>query len=767
MPATATTVWPCRCLVSFWGHANVEKAHTYNYTLRQRRSDETLRGSERHKVFVQAVVEGQVPRVRNFLRMGVDLDETGSSDLTILHRAVLSGHQDVIEPLIEAGADVNANSDDFGTPLCLAALKGMHDTVCLLVKYKAKARTVTRKLGTALHCCAASTGHHKATITTLLDAGAHLTTQATIDTQWLLAISEWDGDDQNQIGSPLSVNAAILYDTTPAFVAVRLSQRGLLELLLPPDLDHLFRVGVSEDINESSPPPVRTPTSEPQSGKDGPSRPDLLHTYACACARTGDLVGLEHLIANGAKIDFDDGAVVTPLMVAVGQGNTAIAKRLLDQGASIDRRSEYGLTALHCAVSRDRVDMVRMLCELGASIDATDKNGCTALGYATCSQDCPEIINALCEHGATIDMRGNTGYTALHIAVSEGYGAIARALCEHGADLDAKADDGSTPLHLAAAVGHSDTVRLLCEHGAAIDVKNNDGRTPLHLGRNHRIIHILCKHGAKIDIKDNQGDTPFSTVVGLLVDLGKASYSHQNLLCLQAFIDAGWSINTPDSRGRTPLLSILGASEEIDIALVEDLIRIGANTRLRAYDGTSVLRVCFIKPFAEKLFTTTCHALGFDQAAVDQVYSELVRVCQENTSETQRERKLLFTLAQRTYQDLHLIVSLGANLHATDSKGETAMHEAARLGDCAVIHNLFAAGADLNNLTTYSAEMMTPLAVATTNYQPEAVRMLLRCGADPCSGGYGQSSMGAVGIAVPRDDERMLRFLGPLPGTAL
>jgi ankyrin repeat protein len=57
--------------------------------------------------------------------MGVDLDETGTSDLMFLYLAVLSGHKDVVELLFEAGADVDAMSDYFGTPLCLAALKGM------------------------------------------------------------------------------------------------------------------------------------------------------------------------------------------------------------------------------------------------------------------------------------------------------------------------------------------------------------------------------------------------------------------------------------------------------------------------------------------------------------------------------------------------------------------------------------------------------------------------------------------------------------------
>jgi hypothetical protein len=139
MPETNTIVGlPSQSYISAFRETftDASKDHTintYNHTLSQRRSDGTLRGSERHKVFEQAVVEGQLPRVRNFLRIGIDLDDTGTRGLTVLHRAVLSGHEDIIHILIEAGADVNAISNDFGTPLCLAALKGMVRIISLLL----------------------------------------------------------------------------------------------------------------------------------------------------------------------------------------------------------------------------------------------------------------------------------------------------------------------------------------------------------------------------------------------------------------------------------------------------------------------------------------------------------------------------------------------------------------------------------------------------------------------------------------------------------
>ena len=43
-----------------------------------------MREFDRRTAFIQAVVEGQEPRVNNFLRMRVDLDETGSGTVDLI-----------------------------------------------------------------------------------------------------------------------------------------------------------------------------------------------------------------------------------------------------------------------------------------------------------------------------------------------------------------------------------------------------------------------------------------------------------------------------------------------------------------------------------------------------------------------------------------------------------------------------------------------------------------------------------------------------------
>jgi ankyrin repeat protein len=446
--------------------------HTYNYTLRQRRSDETLRGSEKHRVFVQAVVEGQLPRVRNFLRMGVDLDDTGTSDLTVLHRAVLSGHEDVIEPLIEAGADVNATSDEFGTPLCLAALKGMHQAVSLLLKYKARPRTITQKTGTALHCCMFSVGDCRATLLALLSAGARLATHATIDTQWLQAICEWNGDDRNEVASPSRADARILNQVTAAFIAAQTGRSDLLELLLPPDLDHAFQV--ASQRTRGGPPRLISP----------------FQTYVTICAKNGDIGGLQLLIAKGAKLDIDNDTAVPPLVTAAEEGHKNVVMLLLDGGASINARDCEGSTALVNAARASFHGVVRVLCARGATVDTKNRFGFTALHYAVI-EGRHQVINVLCEFGAKVDVESSDRITPLWYAVRDPAHQGDKSCCgEKWHSFQMLIDAGADILAMLNLISDIDPVilRKFVLAGADMSMRAEDGTSVLKslLGRSPR-----------------------------------------------------------------------------------------------------------------------------------------------------------------------------------------------------------------------------------------------------------------------------------------
>jgi ankyrin repeat protein len=333
---------------TFTDTAEDHTVNNYNPT----RSAEILPGSERHQAFSQAVVEGQVPRIRNFLRMGVDVDETVASGLTVLHRAVLSGHQ------------------DFGSPLGLAALRGSPEVVALLLRRRASVSPTTPKLGTALHFCVLGAQGRKTTIDALLAARADVSARATIDTRWLKAICDWDGSAQRPVRSQEEFNGRIFHDATPAYIAIRTMQRDLLSCLLPIDLESKFKITflkAKENTNNSSP-HIR----HVQKSRFDMTLPPPRHTYLSGSAMTCDLATVRLLIARRVSLQSDsERRDITALNIAAGQGSTEIVRLLLDSGSSVDTSSRARWTALHYAAASGNDHTVRILCDRGAKVDCS------------------------------------------------------------------------------------------------------------------------------------------------------------------------------------------------------------------------------------------------------------------------------------------------------------------------------------------------------------------------------------------------------------
>ena len=116
-------------------------------------------------------------------------------------------------------------------------------------------------------------------------------------------------------------------------------------------------------------------------------------------------------LERGLDIEAYVNGAETPLLLAVQNGQTAMALYLITRGAEIDfKRNRDGQTALQLAVSEGNVELARMLLEQGADPNSATRRGFTALDSAVRRCDGP-TAGVLLEHGADPDFANAKGKT--------------------------------------------------------------------------------------------------------------------------------------------------------------------------------------------------------------------------------------------------------------------------------------------------------------------------------------------------------------------
>ena len=149
------------------------------------------------------------------------------------------------------------------------------------------------------------------------------------------------------------------------------------------------------------------------------------------------------------------------LVRAVMSGHLETVNYLLSRGVDPDAAGKQGHPALYLAAVHGHCDVVKALLVKGAAI-----NGSRALIAASLAGSL-EIVELLLTHGADPNIQTHhDGYTALHWAARCGRPDIVIALLNKGASLNKDGLYGDTALDLAACNGHTDTVEALLARGA-------------------------------------------------------------------------------------------------------------------------------------------------------------------------------------------------------------------------------------------------------------------------------------------------------------
>jgi uncharacterized protein len=161
------------------------------------------------------------------------------------------------------------------------------------------------------------------------------------------------------------------------------------------------------------------------------------------------------------------------LLDAAKKGDRAAVRALLKQRVDVNVRAGDGATALHWAAHWDDLEAVNLLIAAGANVNAADDLGATPLWIA-CGDAGAAVVDSLLKAGANPNLVLRSGETPLMAAAHVGNLDAVKALLLHRADANAQEHGRhQTALMWAAAERHSKVVAALVEVGADVNARSD------------------------------------------------------------------------------------------------------------------------------------------------------------------------------------------------------------------------------------------------------------------------------------------------------
>ncbi|KAM6401709.1 ankyrin-2 isoform 22-T22 [Pluvialis apricaria] len=654
-----------------------------------------LRQSDSNASFLRAARAGNLDKVVEYLKSGIDINTCNQNGLNALHLAAKEGHVGLVQELLERGSAVDSATKKGNTALHIASLAGQAEVVKVLVKEGANINAQSQNGFTPLYMAAQE--NHIEVVKYLLENGANQST-ATEDGFTPLAVALQQGHNQA--------------------VAILLENDTKGKVRLP-----ALHIAARKDDTKSAALLLQNDHNADVQSKSG-------FTPLHIAAHYGNVNVATLLLNRGAAVDFTARNGITPLHVASKRGNTNMVKLLLDRGGQIDAKTRDGLTPLHCAARSGHDQVVELLLERGAPLLARTKNGLSPLHMAA-QGDHVECVKHLLQHKAPVDdvtldyltalhvaahcghyrvtkllldkranpnARALNGFTPLHIACKKNRIKVMELLVKYGASIQAITESGLTPIHVAAFMGHLNIVLLLLQNGASPDVTNIRGETALHMAARAgqvEVVRCLLRNGALVDARAREEQTPLH----IASRLGKTEIV-QLLLQHMAHPDAA------TTNGYTPL-HISAREGQVDVASV--LLEAGASHSMSTKKGFTPLHV----------------AAKYGSLEVAKL------LLQRRASPDSAGKNGLTPLHVAAHYDNQkvamLLLEKGASPHATAKNGYTPLHIAAKKNQMQIATTLLNYGAETNILTKQG---VTPLHLASQEGHTDMVTLLLEKGAN-------------------------------------
>ncbi|XP_077438732.1 ankyrin-3-like isoform X28 [Vanacampus margaritifer] len=657
---------------------------------RRATSREQKRKSDSNASYLRAARAGNLEKVLDYLKSGVEINICNQNGLNALHLASKEGHVEVVSELLKLGAAVDAATKKGNTALHIASLAGQSEVVKELVTSAANVNAQSQNGFTPLYMAAQE--NHQEVVRFLLENSASQS-MATEDGFTPLAVALQQGHDQ--VVSLLLENDTKGKVRLPALhIAARKDDTKAAALLL--QNDH------NADVESKS---GFTP----------------LHI----AAHYGNINVATLLLNRGAAVDFMARNDITPLHVASKRGNSNMVKLLLDRGSKIDAKTKDGLTPLHCGARSGHAQVVEILLDRGAPILSKTKNGLSPLHMAT-QGDHLNCVQLLLQHDVPVDDVTNDYLTALHVAAHCGHYKVAKLIVDKKANPNAKALNGFTPLHIACKKNRVKVMELLLKHGASIQAVTESGLTPIHVAAfmgHENIVHALTHHGASPNTTNVRGETALhmaaragqADVVRYLLKNGAKvetkSKDDQTALhissrlgkvdIVQQLLQCGASANAATTSGYTPLhLAAREGHQDVATMLLENGASLASSTK----KGFSPLHV------AAKYGKMEVASLLLQKRAAPDAAGKSGLTPLHVAAHYDNQRVALLLLDQ------------GASPHAAAKNGYTPLHIAAKKNQMDIGTTLLEYGADTNAVTRQG---VSPIHLAAQEGSVDLVSLLL------------------------------------------
>lgn len=316
-----------------------------------------------------------------------------------------------------------------------------------------------------------------------------------------------------------------------------------------------------------------------------------------------------------------------------------------------------------------------------------------------------KLLQTMVARGYNLDEQNKEKWNAMHFAVLAGQSDVVRFLIDQDMSVNIPTDLGQSPLHFAAQIGDEFIIAMLVENGAILDAQDVNGRTPLHYAAENAArmsVKFLLDFQANPNIMDNRYCTPLQ----LATEIGDTE-------CVRMLLEGG---STPDVcfdklSVRDPIVSwsaLHVAAKNSNLEVMRMFLENDANADVANNMNMTPLHVAAGQNCPEMIdLLVEYHA---DVLALDK----------------DKETPLVVAIRARYLENVKRLCDNMA-INTINTKEETPLHIAAKLGYYEIVDHLLEAGANQHCIDNMGN---TPLHNAVINKHKESVRLLLEYGCD-------------------------------------